>query len=62
MKKNLLEINDAVEVKFDGGVEDGVLLEKGVFAGKVLLFADEGDELATVATIPYKDILGAVAQ
>lgn len=56
MKRNLLNVNDAVEIKIDGGIDNGIITDMGIFSATVMVGNDETDELDVVA-IPYKDIV-----
>jgi len=50
MKKNLLEVGNAVEFVKNGNIDNGVLIEKAVYNAKI-----ENDN-KDVIEVPYKDI------
>ncbi len=58
----MLTEGDVVEVKVDGGVEDGILLVKdGCFAKVDVYTEDEdGNDVTKIVAIPYKDIIEIV--
>lgn len=63
MKKNALEIGNAVEFKFEGGIDNGILLDKGVYRAEIELATEgeDGSESIQKISVPYKDIVGLMA-
>ena len=55
MKRNLLAVNDAVEVVIDGGVEDGVITALDTFTADVFTY-DEDEDTDAVVKVAYKNI------
>jgi hypothetical protein len=61
MKKINLELGAVVEFKFEGGVDTGVLQDKGVYQAQIgTTVTEDGVDKDVTVSVPYKDVLALV--